>query len=166
MLKRSLFLVVFLFATMEARFPAAGAVQYRFSFPEPENRLWGYDISPVRDAADKVKAAYERAQPTAESALMSFDERDLVAWTDEAGFDEIHLRYEADVVPHLPELFPKRAWEAFARSSGNPLEPTVQEAIDAALSPSEARELEEHLRPLVERGEGGWRLAVAYLWAS
>ena len=34
------------------------------------------------------------------------------------------------------------------------------------LSPSEARELEEHLRPLVERGEGGWRLAVAYLWAS
>ena len=57
-------------------------------------------------------------------------------------------------------------WEAFARSSGNPLEPTVQEAIDAALSPAEARELEEHLRPLVERGEGGGRLAVAYLWAS
>src|SRR2546423_516701 len=137
----------------------------RFSFPEPLDRLWGYDISPIREIADKVKAAYERAQPTAESPLMSFDERDLVAWADEAGFEEIHLRYEADVVSHLPELFPKRDWEAFARSSGNPLEPTVREAIDAALGQSEARELEDHLRPLVERGEGGWKVARAYLWA-
>ncbi|HYY05325.1 MAG TPA: chemotaxis protein CheR, partial [Candidatus Limnocylindria bacterium] len=62
--------------------------------------------------------------------------------------------------------FPARRWEAFARSSGNPLEPTVGEAIDAALGPSEARKLVEHVRPLVERGEGAWRIAVAYLWAS
>jgi hypothetical protein len=58
------------------------------------------------------------------------------------------------------------AGKAFARSSGNPLEPTVGETIDAALGPSEARELVEHVRPLVERGEGAWRIAVAYLWAS
>lgn len=137
----------------------------RFSFPEPDDRLWGYDISEVRDLADKVKAEYERAQPTATSPLMGFDERDLVAWANAAGFGEIHLRYEADVVPHLPELFPKRDWEAFARSSGNPLEPTVGEAMETALTRSEARELREHLRRLIERGEGGWRLAVAYLSA-
>jgi len=138
----------------------------RFSFPEPADRLWGYDVDTVRDLADRVKAVYERSQPTATSTLMGFDERDLVAWAEEAGFTDVHLRYEADVDRRRPELFPARRWEAFARSSGNPLAPTVGEAIDAALSQSEARELIEHLRPLVERGEGAWRIAVAYLWAS
>jgi ubiquinone/menaquinone biosynthesis C-methylase UbiE len=119
----------------------------RFSFPEPEGRLWGYDVAPVRDLADRVKAVYERSQRTGTSTLMGFDERDMVAWADEAGFTDIHVGYEADVDRKRPELFPARRWEAFARSSGNPLEPTVGEAIEAALTPSEARQLVEHLRP-------------------
>jgi ubiquinone/menaquinone biosynthesis C-methylase UbiE len=138
----------------------------RFSFPEPEDRLWGYDIAPVRDLADRVKAAYEQAQPTATSPLMGFDERDLLEWANGAGFTEVHLRYEADVEPNRPGGFPTRRWESFLRASGNPLEATVGEAIDAALTRDEAAELELHLRPLVESGEGGRRIAVAYLWAS
>jgi SAM-dependent methyltransferase len=51
----------------------------RFSFPEPADRLWGYDVAAVRDLADRLKAVYERSQPTATSTLMGFDERDLVA---------------------------------------------------------------------------------------
>jgi arsenite methyltransferase len=119
----------------------------------------------VQWLADKVKAAYDHEQPAVGSPLLDFDERDLLPLADEAGFDEIHLDYEAAVAPREP-ADQGRSWEALLRSSGNPLEPTLAEAIDAALSSSEARELEEHLRPLVEGGERSWRWAGAYLWAK
>jgi hypothetical protein len=47
----------------------------------------------------------------------------------------------------------------------NPLAPTVEEAIDRALTPEEAQRYVNCLRPLVEAGQGTSRGAVAYLWA-
>jgi len=54
-------------------------------------------------------------------------------------------------------------WDTFARTSGNPLIPTVQEAMDQVLSPQEADRFIGHLRPLVESGTGERRTARAYL---
>ena len=51
----------------------------------------------------------------------------------------------------------------FANSSGNPKIPTIAEAIDRALAPAERERFTQHLRPLVEAGEGVSRLALAYV---
>jgi hypothetical protein len=44
--------------------------------------------------------------------------------------------------------------------------PTIGEAVEQVLTPEEARRFEAQLRPLVERGEGITRSAVAYLSAT
>ena len=52
------------------------------------------------------------------------------------------------------------------RTSGNPLIPTVAEAMDQVLTPREADRFAAHLRPLVESGAGEERRrALAYLTA-
>jgi hypothetical protein len=56
-------------------------------------------------------------------------------------------------------------WELFTRTSGNPLVPTLGEALDTVLSPQEAAEFTAHLKPLVESGTGLLRRALAYLTA-
>jgi hypothetical protein len=65
-----------------------------------------------------------------------------------------------DVTPQRPQ-----AWEVFARTAPNPLAPTLEEAMAETLSPDEVARFVAHLRPLAERGEGTFAVAVAYLWA-
>ena len=134
-----------------------------FRFPPPKNLFWGYDVTAVQDLADRVERVYRDANPLETSPMLDFDERDLMQLAEHAGFAEVHLRYEVDVErrPVMDAL----SWETFAAMSGNPLEPTVQEALDAALTPAEAHRFAGHLRPLVQRGEGQRASARAYLWA-
>jgi hypothetical protein len=49
--------------------------------------------------------------------------------------------------------------------SGNPLMPPLAEAMGQVLSPQEFAGLSDHLRPLVEAGNGRERKAIAYLTA-
>jgi hypothetical protein len=56
-------------------------------------------------------------------------------------------------------------WERFLRMSGNPLVPTLGDALDQVLSPQEAAEFTAWLKPLVESGTGLERRALAYLSA-
>ncbi len=93
--------------------------------------------------------------------MLDFGERDLLELTERVGFRELHLELRADVVPTPPE-----PWQAVASRSGNPKIPTLAEAMAEVLSPEDQERLAEHVRPLVERGEGVSRLAVAYLWAA
>ena len=90
--------------------------------------------------------------------MLDFDERDLVRLAEEAGFFPVELDLHAVVRRSEP-----RPWDAFLRSSGNPKIPTIGEAIDQALTPEERERFVDHLRPLVEEGEGVWRMAQAYL---
>jgi hypothetical protein len=92
--------------------------------------------------------------------MLDFDERDLFRLCEEAGFYPITLTLEAELTPLRP-----RTWESFLRAAGNPRIPTLEEAMDRALRPAERRRVVEHLRPLVEKGEGSWRVAHAYLSA-
>jgi arsenite methyltransferase len=135
-----------------------------FTYPEPPHLFGGYDVTAVADLADRVKAASESGQPAAESPMLDFDERDLFDLAEGAGFEEIHLHYEASTVSGNPREAP-RDWETTLRSAPNPLAPTLGEAIAEALTPREAERFAEHLRPLVERNENTARTAVAYLGA-
>lgn len=130
-----------------------------FGFERWRKLYYGLDVTPVQDLADKVMASWKGPD---EHPLLNFDERDLIGFVEEAGFEEIRMDYRAEV---KREPWSKE-WEPFLRSSGNPLDPTPEEEISDSLAPEEKAEFESYLkarieeRPLVPE----WR-AGAYLRA-
>ena len=133
----------------------------RFSFPERPNQFGGYDVTPVANLAKKVQAVYLRLQPPDTDPMTDFDERDLVSQAEKAGFSEIHLELQIEVKPQE-----QGDWLALLRTAGNPKIPTLEEAMKEALTPEEIKRFADHLRPLIEAGQGVHRFAVAYLWAT
>lgn len=135
-----------------------------FRYPPPEHIFLGYYLSSVRELVVKVRAAY-RAQLPAKNAtddpMVNFDERDLLELAEKAGFAELHLQYEANIQP----VQRPPSWEAFYQHAPNPLAPTIKELAEQALSAEEQQIFINHLRPLVEAGQGTVARAGAYLWA-
>jgi arsenite methyltransferase len=131
-----------------------------FGFPEPEGLFGGYDVSAVWDVAARVRGCY--GDPA--STLLGFDERDVLAWAEGAGFNDVDLTVEFEIKPY--PMFRLRDWDVFRNFAPNPLAPTLQEAMDEELTADEQERLVAHLRPLVERGEGSHRMASAYLRAA
>jgi arsenite methyltransferase len=145
----------------------------RVSLFEPINRYFGttptphhfpshydgYDATPLQGLALAFLAA-EPPPPLELDPMLDFDERDLLAHAEGAGFGEVHLELRVDVEP-----LPPRSWATFVRTAPNPLAPTLEEALARRLTPAESAQLVAHLRPLVETGQGTRRGAVAYLWA-
>jgi arsenite methyltransferase len=134
----------------------------RFGLPEPSNQFMGYDVTPIQSLAEKVQAVYEQAIPRDTHPMLNFDERDLLTLAEQAGFADIHLEFRA-AITSATGMPP---WETLLHVAGNPLEPTLAEAIQQALTPAEAAEFRAHLRPLIELSKGTHREAVAYLWAT
>lgn len=134
----------------------------RFGFPEPPGQLFGYDVTPIEVIAEKVRAVYDRVHPPDTDSMLNFDERDLLALAQEAGFREIHLAYQADIGPNPFAL----TWDTFLKTSFNPRAPTLEEAMRESLTPGEAEAFEGYLRPLMDAGPGTLRGATAYLWAT
>jgi ubiquinone/menaquinone biosynthesis C-methylase UbiE len=135
----------------------------RFSYFEPTPLFWGHDVTPIRDLAQKVNAVYDRIHPLESDPLMNFDERDLLTFTEQVGFAEIQLELQVKILPPIPGQ--GRKWESFLRTAPNPRAPTIEEAINQALTRDEAEQFMAYLRPLVETQRGAERSAVAYLWA-
>ncbi|MDQ5818468.1 MAG: hypothetical protein M3334_08840 [Actinomycetota bacterium] len=124
----------------------------------------------MQDIAGKVRDIMERIMQPVAGSMLGFDERDLLAFAQQVGFGEIHLEYRAEIASaNAPgddtSTDTPTNWETTLRSSPNPLAPTLKEAMQQALTPSEAERFEAHLRPLVERGQRIRWEAVAYLWA-
>jgi arsenite methyltransferase len=150
----------------------------RLSIFEPINRFntvnWssesgiymGHDVTPVKDLAVRVQAIYERIQPRETDPMLNFDERDLLARAERAGFGEVHLEYEANITRGNPYLSEGRGWETLLKTSGNPKIPTLEEAMNEALTAEEIERFTAHLRPLVERNEGKGMSAHAFLRAT
>lgn len=132
----------------------------RFGHPEPEGWFCGYDLTAIPDLVGKVLAAMS---PEEENTLVDFDERDLLDWASDAGFDPIRLEYEVDL---RPGSWLDGSWESVLRSAGNPLAPTLAESLEQALTRAERTVFEAYLRPLVEANAGRARSAVAYLSAT
>lgn len=135
----------------------------RFERPEPPESFWGYDVGPINDLAQKVKALYQSIQPFDTDPMLNFDERDLIYWAEQAGFREIHLELQADITPSPEEL--AMSWEQFLHAAWNPKIPTLDEAMQQALTPDETKHFVAHLQPLVEANERVVRFAEAYLSA-
>jgi arsenite methyltransferase len=141
----------------------------RISVYEPINvlmhdpdRFLGYDITPIKPLVDKVEALYQSLQPPGEDPMLDFDDRDLVRHAEQAGFAQIDLELRVTVKNRTQPI----RWEQGLRMSGNPLVPTLGEALDRTLSPQEITEFTAYLKPLVESGTSRRRLAVAYLTAT
>src|SRR5262245_53092405 len=49
----------------------------RVTYFEREDTHWGYDVSPVQELANKVRAHFNALQPIDDDSMMNFDERDL-----------------------------------------------------------------------------------------
>jgi ubiquinone/menaquinone biosynthesis C-methylase UbiE len=131
-----------------------------FAQSEP-TRFWGYDVSPIADVATKVRALYQAIQPAESDPMLNFDDRDLIHLCEQAGFFPVNLLLHLEITPHEP-----RTWETFLGTSGNPKIPTIAEAMEQTLSGQERNRFTAHLRPLVENGNGVWRMGHAYLWAA
>lgn len=127
---------------------------------DPE-RFQGFDVTPVRPLADKVRGFYQQLQPPGEDPMVDFDERDLVRLAEAAGFAETSLELRVTVKHERPPV----PWERALRTAGNPNVPTLGEVLDQVLTAAERDAFTAHLRPLVEAGAGRQRSALAYLTA-
>lgn len=131
----------------------------RFGSCERRGGFWGYPSNGLRELTERVEGVFTAIQPPSDP-MLDFDERDLIALAEGAGFFPVDLELHAEVRATEPT-----PWAAFANSSGNPKIPTIAEAMDQALAPEERERFADHLRPLVEEGRGVWRMAHAYLTA-
>lgn len=133
-----------------------------FGYPEPDDLYRGFDAAPIRELTRKLRAV---VVPPAEHPLLNFDERDLLGFAEEAGFREITLDYRVEISMG-PHWATEVGWETYKRMSGNPLDPTLEEAMNEALSEEERVEFESYFRSLLESGvKITRREATAYLRA-
>jgi arsenite methyltransferase len=140
-----------------------------FMYPEAPHLLFGYDMTPIMPIAKKLRAVYERFQSAQTGSMSDFTERDLLKLLEDAGFTEMYAALQIAIVPGTSENIPPTAqkpnWEAFLKSSLNPLTPTLEEAMRHALTTDEADQFTQYLRPLVETRQRVDRSAIAYLGA-
>lgn len=132
----------------------------RFAYPEPAHLFMGVDVAPIQEIAGKVRDLFAELQPTATDPMLNFDERDLLALAEWAGFAEVHLDVRTKIAPAVPTR-----WEVAWRSSGNPRIPSLEEAVARTLTAAEAERFITYMRPRVEGGQRVDRSAVARLWA-
>lgn len=132
-----------------------------FEYPGPADRWDFWDVTPVRELADRLKAFFAGIHAGVGDAMHNFRSEEMPGWAERAGFSEVHLEARYDIAPTGPHL----DWESFERGAANPHVPTLREAIDTALEPDEAERFRAHLRAQVETGEGVMRSAHAYLTA-
>jgi len=132
----------------------------KFHHPEPETIFAGYDVTPVIDIANKIKAVYDSIQDPENDPMLDFDERDLIDLAEKAGFTEIHLELDIEIKPNHSVH-----WKGMLRTAPNPKIPTLEEAMDKALSAKERETFIGYLRPLVEAKRGVKYSARAFLWA-
>jgi len=133
-----------------------------FGYPPPRHIFNGHDVTPIMAITDKIKSVYLALQPPETDPMSNFDERDLFALAETAGFSEIHLELKLEL-----NVSSKRwEWEQFINSAWNPKIPTLAEAMTQVLTDAEEEAFTAYFRPLVEAGGGTVRRAIAYLWAT
>jgi ubiquinone/menaquinone biosynthesis C-methylase UbiE len=127
---------------------------------EERRNTWGFTLDDEPAGLMQALTALAATVQPADDPMFDFDERDLVALAERAGFFPIELEYVAEI-----RAFEPRSWQSFLHGSPNPKVPTLAEAMEQALTPEERTRLVAALRPAVEEGRGVWRMGHAYLSA-
>jgi SAM-dependent methyltransferase len=137
----------------------------RFGLHERETTGGFSNIAGVQPLLARVVAEMSRAERDAGGLdpMIDFDERDLLTYAEESGFDDIRLTLIAEVSNRADRR--PRDWQVFLDSSPNPLAPTVGEAMRDALTAAEQDRLTRVIRPQVQQGLGHTRTARAFLTA-
>lgn len=135
----------------------------RLTYPEPDDRLWGYPVGAMRELADRVKQGYERLTDPAARSMLDFDDRDLVRYAVEAGFPEVHLTLRLKVVPGGMRA---ASFDSLLDGAPNPLAPTLRESIHDALDDPARQRLLDHLRTMFTTTQPTNHWAGAYLTAT
>lgn len=136
----------------------------RLMFPESDDRLWGYDVTDVRELAQKVKGSLDGSDRAA-AAMLEFDDRDLVELAERTGFERVHLECHIDIEPGV-SLMEAEDVETLLRMAPNPLSASLGEAVEEALSPAEAERFVAHLTEAIAARAAIRRTAIAFLVAD
>jgi arsenite methyltransferase len=136
----------------------------RFSEFKRDGQFLGIEMGELSELADRLRDRYN-ALAGSEEAMVDFDERDLLRFALDAGFDDTDLAYEARIERG-------RLWgqeppplEQILKTAPNPNAPTLEEVLDAELDAQERGRFLAYLRPRYEARELTGRSAVAYLRA-
>jgi len=97
----------------------------------------------------------------AQSPIANYSERDLLNWVRGAGFVQIHLQLNIDMVPSLVT-----SWDVFLASSPHPWAPTLRQILDEQFTPDERQYFEQMVRPTVESGKNIHTDRVTYIQAQ
>ena len=142
----------------------------RLSIFEPINRFGmeerdrDYSFEDVAGVEDLLARIWRREEDAGvNEAMIDFDERDLLALAQRAGFRHVRIDLRAEVKPE--PTWKTRDWDVFVNSSPNPLLPTFAEAMAQTLTREEEARLTAKLRPQVEVGRGRTRSATCWLLA-
>ncbi len=133
-----------------------------FGYPSPRHQFLGLDVTPIMPITNKIKEIFRTLQPTETDPMLNFDERDLFALAETAGFSEINLELNLELKSY-PE---QRTWHNLMNIAGNPKIPSVAEAMAQVLTDAEKNKFTSYMRPRIEAGEGKVRSALVYLWAT
>ncbi|MDE1906831.1 MAG: methyltransferase domain-containing protein [Rhodospirillales bacterium] len=93
-------------------------------------------------------AQFENPSDTEQpNPMTSYNERDLLSFARQAGFQDLHMELHID-----ERQAPPRDWEVFCAMSPHPQAPSSAEILATRFSPAERQILEAALRPRVEKG--------------
>lgn len=133
-----------------------------YAYPEPDETFYGIALpDDLRPLADRVKAVWRTIDLPEYNAMHDWSERDLLRWVEHAGFAE--LAY--DVHFEVERAEPIENFDVRWRQAGNPLVPSIQEAIEAVLTAEEQARFVPWLRTNAEAGGFRQRSASGYLVA-
>src|SRR5712692_3719519 len=133
----------------------------RFGYPEREGLWFGIEMGELWPLARRLRDRYYAM--TDDAAMLDFDERDLLELTHEAGFSSVGVELEARI--DRGRIWGQEAplFERLLKAAPNPNAPTLDEVLDAELSPAERDRFLAHVVPRYEAGDLTGRSAVAYL---
>ncbi|MEO3755618.1 methyltransferase domain-containing protein [Streptomyces sp. B6B3] len=139
-----------------------GRLSFIQMFPGPvvPGRLLGYRTEGVDHLAARVRDVLLAHRP---DTYADWDERQLLTWVEAAGFRTISMLHETEISDTSD--WPLPVWDEARKIAAGPDQPTLQEAIDEALTPAEAAELIAVLRVEVEAGRRAVRFPRTYVRA-
>jgi arsenite methyltransferase len=133
-----------------------------FGYPESEGRFLGIDVREIWPLARRVRDRYNEMAGS-ESAMLDFDERDLLELAHEVGFPRVDVHLEARIERGRLWGEEPPPFERILGTAPNPNAPTLGEVLAAELTNPEQEEFLTYMRSRFEGGDLTGRSAVAYL---